>query len=129
MRRRSSTRGTFLRMRKTGWNIGLCMRRRSSTRGTRISACGDVPPHAENRSPHRSPHAETVLRTWNTNLRMRRRTRKTGLRTWNNVSACGDGPPHAEHESPHAEPQVMLKTMRKVPFLASVVIVHTYTLC
>ena len=64
------------------------MRKRSSARGTRVSACGDVSPHAE----HRSPHAETVLRTRKTSLRMRKR-----------FSARGDGPPHAENESPHAE--------------------------
>ena len=65
---------------------------------------------------HRSPHAETVLRTRNTsdtNLRMRkwssaRETRISACRdvpphAENMLSACGDVPPHAKHESPHAE--------------------------
>ena len=60
-------------------NTNLRMRRRFSARGTRISTCGDVSLHAEQRCGDGPP--------------------KRGKR----VYACGNVPPHAEHRSPHAE--------------------------
>ena len=110
-------RRSVFRMRRnvSAYVTGLRMRRVSSARTIRVSACGEGPPHAE----HESPHAESVLRTRNTggppHAETVLRTRKTSLRMRKRFSACGNN-------SPHAEAHVMRKTMRKVPFSASVLL-------